>query len=134
MSYFCWLTSPEPPPFAHAAVKTITVRISPETVALSMPPSLVEKLKVNTPQIKGKEYHKCISHRRFVRSVISFLDFLKNKDALAARLYQRDSQKVEKCKSAQRRYISKFRQRQNGKFSAELGPTDKIRAPTSFKS
>jgi hypothetical protein len=134
MSYFCWPTSPLPIPAAHPAVRIITVSLSPESVALSMPPSLVEKLRVTTPEIKGKEYHKCISHRRFTRSVIAFLDFLKNKDRLAARLYERDSQAVEKCKSAQRRYISKFRQRQNGKFSAELGPTEKIRAPVSFKA
>jgi hypothetical protein len=75
-----------------------------------------------------------ISNTRYFRSIMVFLDSLKDKESLAIHLQKRDSQKVEKCKSLQRRYISYFRQRHNGKFSAETTPlAARIRAPTSFK-
>lgn len=75
-----------------------------------------------------------LSTTQYYRSIMVFLDSLKDKESLAIQLQQRDSQKIEKCKSLQRRYISYFRQRQNGKFSAEQTPlTARIRAPMSFK-
>ncbi len=75
-----------------------------------------------------------LSNAQYFRSIILFLDNLKDQESLAIQLYNRDSQKVEKCKSLQRQYISHFRQRQNGKFSAETKPlSSKIRAPISFK-
>ena len=79
-------------------------------------------------------YQTKLSTTQYFRSIMVFLDSLKDKESLAIQLQQRDSQKVEKCKSLQRRYISYFRQRQNGKFSAEQTPlTARIRAPMSLK-
>ena len=133
MSLFPWsaFTSPE------VAFKTIRVSFSKEFVAIDILPSSAGEIPT-TPATKlavhgGSSLYDNLKHRKFHRSVIKFLNFLKDKEQLATRLQERDSLAVEKSKSSQRRYISQLRKRHNGKFLAEGEPVQKMRAPDAFK-
>ena len=117
-------------------IRTIRISMSEEMVTFDVPPLHVQSVPSESSKIfiRGSEFQNSIPVRRLMRLVSIHLNFIKNKNELAACLAARDLQKVEKCKSMQRSYISRFRQRQNGKFAVEKGTPSKIRAPYSLKN
>jgi hypothetical protein len=105
-----------------------------EFVSFEIRPSAVDIQTIHASMLAhGSICRDAVSHRQFIRSGIRFLDMLKQTESLAIKLRERDLQRVEQCKSMQRRYISSCRQRQNGKFKAETAKLPKIRAPLSLK-
>jgi hypothetical protein len=122
------------------AHKIIRLVVSEDIVVFDVVPSQAESISAqkkipkttfNPTEVSG---HR-MKLMQYGRSILAFLESLKDKHSLALRLQQRDSQATEKCKSLQRSYISNFRQRRNGKFSAESNSTRiKIRAPFSIKN
>ena len=118
----------------------LSISFSVEMVELDLPPTIVtqpETSQTITSRSFGKSgacQKEQILRTRFDRSVMVFLDSLKNQHQHALILQARDSQRIEQCKSKQRKYIANFRQRENGKFCAEKETSKpKIRAPESFK-
>jgi hypothetical protein len=109
------------------------IKVSVEFVAFEKQPSAVDVQTKHASMLANSSIcHDAVQHCQFIRSGIGFLDILMKSESLAKKLHERDSQRVEQCKSLQRKYISSHRQRHNGKFKAETA-APKIRAPLSIK-
>ena len=122
-----------------AVIKTVRISVSVEMVVFDLLSNHLNQSVIHAGSKECSIPHDQLDEtpilkNRVVRAAMVLLHSLKDKRQLAIRLQERDSQTVEQCKTKQRKYIANFRQRENGKFSAENDVSKhKIRAPTSFK-